>query len=247
MNTKLLMIVGGVVLVILIGAGIFLYMNRDTTATAQPSPSASPSSTASNFYSSASPVVGASSSPNIYSSSSPQISNNSVLSVDPTTEQAATLRRLSLALEKTKDWGLWKSNAILSGLVISFAPSLDYNSANEVYIFDSPDDTANHYTVSVSQATSNALRAVIPVADYQGVLKPINRTYWKASYIDALIIALNNGGRQFAANNTVTSVELILRRSDPNDYLQWIVKFNTKTISNTLTVKVDAEAKTVVK
>jgi len=97
----------------------------------------------------------------------------------------------------------------------------------------------------VAESTNNTLRAVIPVADYQGVLKPINRSYWKASYVDALIVAMANGGKSFTTNNAITNVELVLRRADPSDYLYWIVKFNTNVISNSLTVKVDASTKAV--
>lgn len=128
---------------------------------------------------------------------------------------------------------------------MTFDAKLQLDSANEVYVFDSPDDPNNHLTVSVAQSSGNMLRAIIPTADYQGTLTPIKTEFWKSNYADAVQFADKNGGATFMAANTITSVDVKLYRTAPKDFLYWVVTYHTADATKSLTVKMDASTKTL--
>lgn len=228
-------LVVAVALIVIVGLGIggyVLYTNRSTSqvaSTSTPSalvskstnPSASPSATA--------------------------ISSSSILTADPTLVTTDSKSRFALAAQKISAWDMAKKNAQFSGLFMTFDPSLSLNSTTEVYVFDSADDSTNHYTVSVSQTSGSSLRAIIPVADYQGVLLPIDQKYWQSNYVEAIQTADKNGGKDFRQGHSVTSVDVNLLRTSPNNYLYWVVTYKTKDASTTLSVKVNANDKTVVR
>ncbi|MFA6082296.1 MAG: hypothetical protein WC773_02715 [Patescibacteria group bacterium] len=230
MNKRLLFAVVGIVVVLgAIAVVLMVFANKKTGTT---TPTSSPSA-----VSSTSPSA----------SSSASASTDSILSADTKLATENSINRFATAKSRISQWPMWKSNATFSGLFISLSATLKLDSANEVYVFDSTDDNANHYTISISQSTGSSLRAIIPKSDYQGSLLAIDTAYWKSSYVDAVQIADQNGGSQFSSSNKVTGVDVNLQRSTPNNYLYWIVTYKTADAGTSLVVKIDANSKTVVK
>ena len=225
------LIVAAMVITGALGGGVILLTRRTPTPTAPPAPikdepkSDTPTTT----------------------TNEPTISSNSILSADTAKAAEDSKKRFASAMDKIKQWSLWKPDAQFSGLFMSFGPTLLLDSANEVYVFDSPSDQDHHYTVSVAQSSGNILRAYIPLADYQGALLPIKPEYWQSNYVEAVQFTYNNGGKEFMAANTTTGVDVSLIRATPNNYLYWVVTYNTKDPSVTLAVKMDAKDKTLVK
>lgn len=172
---------------------------------------------------------------------------NTIIAADAVSEGEISKKRFTTSNEKLVSWSLYKTNANFTGLFITLDPKLELNSANEVYVFDSPDDTNNHYTVSLAQSSGNTLRAIIPISDYQGTLLPIKKEFWQVQYVEALQIAHKNGGQEFISANTVTNVEMKLVRADPKDFLYWVITYHTKDIAKSFTIKVDANDKSVTK
>lgn len=241
---KTVAILAGLLLLVALGYGGYAYLSSKKST----GPSATPPVASSSSTATSSPSTSASSSSSPSASSSPSTSTgaNLISTADPITEFEANKKRYTTAISKAQGWNMWKPNAQFSGLFITLDPKLELNTANEVYVFDSPDDTQNHFTVSVSQVTGNALRAYVPIADYQGALKPIDRKFWQSSYVDAIQFALKNGGQTFANQNQVTSVDANMTRIDPSGFLTWVVTFHTKDATTFLTVKMDANTKTLV-
>ncbi len=234
MTSRLLIII--VVIVVLagaVGAGLLIFSRRNPAPTT-PSNQSTTTSTESTTTTTT-------------SSSTAQPAANSVLSADPVQASTDSKARFTAASKKISEWSLVKPNFAFTGLFMSFDAKLTYNSANEVYVFDSPDERDNHYTVSVAQSSGNMLRALVPVSDYQGVLLPIKTEFWLANYVEAVQFADQNGGSSFAANNQVTSVDVNLLRTTPNNFLYWVVTYKTKDPTISLTVKMDAKDKVLVK
>lgn len=229
-----------VVLVVLIAAGLIGYSflgRKSTTATTPTKSTASTSSTSSS----------GTGTPATTTATTTTFPANSILAADPLVEADASKKRFSTAQDKLKSWPLYKSNAVFTGLFMTFDSKLELNSTNEVYVFDSPDDTADHFTVSVAQSSGNTLRAIIPNTDYQGTLSPIKLEFWLSNYVDAVQNAYKNGGKSFMDQNQITTVDAKLYRTTPNDFLYWVVQFHTKDVTKSLTVKIDAKDKIVVK
>ncbi len=227
------MLIAIVVLVLLGASGVlaYSYYNKKSPTTQSP--------TSNN--SSSDPSI--TSTPNTTTT----LATNSILAADAVSEGENSKKKFTTSSEKLNSWPLYKANANFTGLFITLDTKLELNSANEVYVFDSPDDANNHYTISLAQSSGNTLRAIIPIGDYQGTLLPIKKEFWQVQYVEALQIAHKNGGQEFMSANAVTSVEMKLVRADPKDFLYWIVTYHTKEVSKSLAVKVDANDKTVIK
>ena len=143
--------------------------------------------------------------------------------VDPKDFTTEIKAELDLADKKAKEYN---TNEVLSGLEITISGTLIPRSGNATYIYDQPKDTANHYTVSISQGTQAFIRALIPVEDYFGILKPINVKSWRLNYIDALKIAEKNGGQDFRSKNELRELKLTLKHDNPKGWLYWFVRYS---------------------
>ena len=172
---------------------------------------------------------------------------DSILTVDSTVVATQSKKRFSEAKDRLTTWTLWKSNAQFSGLFMSFDQNMVLDSSNEIYVFDSPDDANHHYTISVSQSSGNSLRALVPKTDYQGALLPIKTEFWQSNYVDAIQFADKNGGSDFIKANDITSIDANLLRTSPNDFLYWVITYKTNDSANSLTIKMDAKEKKLVK
>lgn len=120
----------------------------------------------------------------------------------------------------------WKANAQFYGIVLKIYPELKENALTETYVFGSNDDSQNWWTYSISEQSQKIVRATVPKEDYLGTaLLPINETYWKISYIDALKTAESGGGLNFRAQNPEAQIYVILARTQPKDWLWWQVNY----------------------
>jgi len=120
-------------------------------------------------------------------------------------------------------------------------PGVEINSGNNRYVFASPEDTDNNWTITISQLTSNYIRALIPKNDYMGDLEELNTKLWKFNYVTALQLAEANGGLTFRENNSIASIKLTLKHTSPNNWLLWHVTYTSATGSE-LTVKIDSNS-----
>ncbi len=232
-------IIGFVLLVAAVGIGFVIIGKRNPAPTTSPGPTTPAPSQ--------SPTPTPSTTPTPSPSPSSALDPNSVIAADPITAGQDATKRYNAVISKLTSWPLWKQNALFSGLFIAFGPTLEYNSGNEVYVFDSPDDKANHFTISVAQGSGNMLRALIPKDDYQPDVTPINRDFWKINYVEALQFAETEGGTAYRSQNKVTSVDVNLLRTTPNNFLYYVVTYHTKNPTQLLTIKIDAKDKTLVK
>jgi hypothetical protein len=231
MNSIFVLIFGVVVLLLIVfGGGYLLLTNKNTPNTATPTSSTSATTTSASSTTSTSSSVPA----------------NSILTADAVSVATSSKKRFADAQARLSAWPLWKSDAQFSGLFMTFDQYLILDSVNEIYVFDSASDASNHYTISVSQASGNSLRALVPKADYQGALLPINSEFWQSNYVDAIQFADKNGGSDFMKTNSVTAIDANLLRTAPNNYLYWVVTYKTSENTNSLTVKMDAKTKTLV-
>ncbi|MFA7243860.1 MAG: hypothetical protein WC080_01030 [Patescibacteria group bacterium] len=131
-------------------------------------------------------------------------------------------------------------NNAFSALVVELPGDLALNSGNDRFVFTSPDNAANNWTITFSELTGNFIRAIIPKSDYLGELKPVNTNLWKFQYVTAIQIAEQNGGKTFRENNSLTGVTLTLKHGDPNNWLAWTVEYNSK--DNKFVKQVDANS-----
>lgn len=121
----------------------------------------------------------------------------------------------------------YNPNEALAAIEITIPGNLVPRSGNATYIYDQPKDAANHYTVSIAQATQNFIRAVIPKEDYFGQITPVNPKSYKLKYIEALKVAEKNGGKDFRGKNTLTELKLTLKNADPKGWLYWFVHYSS--------------------
>jgi len=147
------------------------------------------------------------------------------------------------ALAKTKAEEAKKSNT-LRAIEIEL-PSMSINSGNNRYIFASPEDTDNNWTITISQLTQNYIRASIPKSDYMGDLEELNTKLWKFNYVTALQIAESNGGLNFRENNSIASIKLTLKHTSPDNWLLWNIVYASAT-GNELSIKIDSNSGQVI-
>lgn len=156
------------------------------------------------------------------------------------TEQEAKLSLLSLAnidpsefdeLVKTQyASGRKKAEEInpnykLSAIQI-ILPSLEINVGDTRYIFSSPTDSQNNFTITFSNTSNNYLRAIIPKDDYLGDLAIMDTSLWKFNYVTAIQIAEKAGGKEWREKNGLSSVEILLFQDTSLNILKWTVQYD---------------------
>jgi type II secretory pathway pseudopilin PulG len=144
--------------------------------------------------------------------------------VDATDFDAVVKNELDLANTKAKEANLKYQ---LAALEIEMPGTLLPNTGNDRYVYTADNDKSNNWTITISQSTSNYLRAIIPKDDYLGSLQPINQGLWKFNYVTALQIAEKNGGKDWREKNSPTSLKLTLRHKPPKNWLTWTVEYST--------------------
>lgn len=143
---------------------------------------------------------------------------------DPADFASEVKTEQDLADSKAKAYG---ADEVLGAIEITIPGSLVPRSGNATYIYDQSKDSANHFTISIAQATQNFIRAIIPREDYFGQLTPINLNSYKLKYIEALKVAEKNGGKDFRDKNTLTELKLTLKNADPKGWLYWFVHYSS--------------------
>lgn len=154
---------------------------------------------------------------------------------DPADFTAELKTELALADSKAKEYNAAEA---LSAVEVSLPGSLAPRSGSTVYIYDQPKDATYHFTINISQATPNFVRAIIPKADYFGTLTTINLNSWKLSYIEALKVAEKNGGSEWRQKNVLSEMKLTLKNGNPKGWLYWVVHYVSG--NNVLDLQVDA-------
>lgn len=113
----------------------------------------------------------------------------------------------------------------LAAVEVELPGLLQPNSGNSRYIFSQESDTKNNWIITISQNTGNYIRAAIPKEDYLGNVAVMNTKLWKFNYVTALQIAEKNGGLEWREKNTIKNARLILRHTQPNNWLTWTVEY----------------------
>jgi len=168
--------------------------------------------------------------------------NNDVVSedlttVDPDSVVNSAKENYRVAFQKAREW---RQDAYFVAFSLKLT-SVELESGNETYVFDSPSDPSNHFVVTIAQKSKRYLRAIIPQTDYLGAgLLPVDAKFWKISYAGALQIAEKNGGYEFRDSHLDWTLELTLKRDEPNGWLWWFVEYGQKDQSNSLTVQINA-------
>lgn len=143
------------------------------------------------------------------------------------------------ALAKSKAMEVRGSNTLRA--IIVELPGMEINSGNNRYIFASPEDTENNWTIAISQLTGNYIRALIPKNDYMGDLPELNTKLWKFNYVTALQIAESNGGLAYREDNSISQITLTLKHDSSNNWLIWTVCY-ASSAGNELSIKIDSNS-----
>jgi len=128
----------------------------------------------------------------------------------------------------------------LSAIVVELPASLEVNSGTDRYVFVSDKDTLNNWVITFSQENQSYLRALIPKGDYIGNAPVMDTTLWKFNFVTALQIAEENGGMGFREANSLESVTMTLRHTEPNNWLLWNVEYKARGTS--FKVNIDANS-----
>lgn len=148
--------------------------------------------------------------------------------------QDATLKK-EYALANEKAVAANPGNKIAK-IETTIGSSLQVEDVSTRYIFVSDSDKANNWLITISLASQNFIRALIPKEDYAGDLLPIDLKNWKFSYISALQYAEKEGGLDWRESNTLKSVSISLRQSTAETAV-WTVEYTGDT--NNFSVSID--------
>lgn len=149
--------------------------------------------------------------------------------------QTRTSTNLTIAKSKAAEW---KSDAYFAAYNVKVPADLTSTDPAETFVFGSPSDTANWWTISIDK-DGKYIRALIPKEDYLGQdPQPIVESAWQKNYLDALKTAESNGGLTFRGKNPEAQISLILEQTAPNNYLWWVVTYQGATTS--LKVRISA-------
>jgi len=184
--------------------------------------------------------------PTTTESPTPTSTGTDITTIDPNSIAEESKANFSLAEKKASEWS---NSAVLYAVSIKIPNTLNPSEVVEVYTFGSPAALQNWWTISISVRTGNYIRAVIPKEDYLGSnLIPVARKYWKINYVEALQTAEKNGGKEWRDSiSGDIQINETLMHTDPNNYLYWVVDYQTLSGSDKLTVKVDANTGEVAK
>lgn len=150
---------------------------------------------------------------------------SNLTNINTTTIDTAAEDQLAVADGKAAE--VDKKNVLIA-VEVRLPQSLDSSSGDTTYIYSSTSDKTNNWIITLSNASNNFLRARVPKEDYIGDLKAVNRSYWKTNYVAALQIAEKNGGLNFRSANEISEIKLLLKNSDPKNWLYWFVSYSGK-------------------
>ncbi len=154
-----------------------------------------------------------------------EVKISNLTNIDAATLDADIKNQLSTADSKAAETD--KKNVLIA-VEVRLPQSLASSSGDTSYIYSSMSDKTNNWIVTLSNTSNNFLRAKVPKEDYIGDLKPVNRSYWKINYIAALQVAEKNGGLDFRNANEISEIKLLLKNSDPKNWLYWFVSYSGK-------------------
>jgi len=157
--------------------------------------------------------------------------------VDPVNYDEPVKKEYALAAVKAKEVN---SNYQLAVVEVDLPASLALNSGNDRYLFVTDKDKTNNWVITLSLETGNFIRSLIPKDDYMGNPQVMNTKLWKFNYVTALQIAEKDGGEAWRESNTLESVTLVLKHTDPNNYLTWSITYQGK--GSSLFKKIDANS-----
>lgn len=185
-------------------------------------------------------------SPTETESPTPTSTESDITTIDPDSITEESKSNLSLGEKKA---GEWSNGAVLYAVSVKIPSTLSASEVVEVYTFGAPASPYDWWTISISVRTGNYIRAVIPKEDYLGSnLIPIARQYWKTNYVEALQVAEKNGGKEWReSKQEAVQINETLMHTDPNNYLYWVVDYQTLSGSDKLVIKVNANTGEVVK
>lgn len=125
-------------------------------------------------------------------------------------------------------------NYTLAAIEIEIGQNLTQDEVLSRYIFITSKDTENNWVYTVSQTTASYIRALIPKSDYFGSTTEMNTKLWQYNYVTALQLAEKNGGQDFREDNDITGIKLTLRHYGDNNWLMWIVRYDSESTNKTI-------------
>lgn len=159
--------------------------------------------------------------------------------VDATDFDSAVKAELELAESKAVEVN---SQNKLAASQYELPADLLPNSGLSRYIFSAENDKNNNWSITISQDSSNYIRALIPKADYLGEMPAVNSKLMKFNYVTALQIAEKNGGLEWREKNELAGVKLTLRHTSPKNWLTWTIEYQGKEQFATLKKNIDANS-----
>lgn len=157
--------------------------------------------------------------------------------VDPISYDEPTKKEYALASTKAKEAN---PNNQLAAIEVDLPATLALNSGTDRYIFVSDKDKINNWTIAMSLDTGNYIRAIIPKDDYMGNPQVMDTNLWKFNYVTALQIAEKNGGKTWRENTDLQGITLIMKHTDPNNFLTWSITYQG--LNSSFFIKIDANS-----
>lgn len=193
------------------------WFSKKTTTSASPTPTASVSTTATGY--------------------------GQLLTADAAAISSLFNSNFNQAQAKAKSW---KQDAQLYAVNVKLSKNLGTNQAIETFIFGSSQDTNYWWTDAISENSGNFVRAIVPKEDYLSDVKTaINNNYWKINYLQALLIAEDNGGQAFREQDPESQITLNLYNSQPKGWLWWLVEYKNNS-GESLKIRINAGDQSVV-
>lgn len=166
---------------------------------------------------------------------------SNLTNLDPADFDNTTKNEYALASAKALEV---RTDYQIGAIIVEIGQNLQADSVNTRYVFISPKDTINNWTITISQASNNYIRALIPKADYMGDLPSMNTKLWQYNYVTALKLAEKAGGQDWRGKNDLQSVKLTLAHGGSDNALLWKVEYTGA--SNNFIVNLDASTGAVV-
>lgn len=145
----------------------------------------------------------------------------------------------SVAKEKAL---LWQNDAQFVFLKIQIPADLNLRKITETYVFTSEKSKSLYWTMGLD-LEQNYIRALIWKEDFLKEESPklIATQFWKTDWISAFQKADKNDGQEFRDKyDDDLTIAINLTYAQPNNYLYWIVKYQSLTSGDTVSIQIDA-------
>jgi hypothetical protein len=142
----------------------------------------------------------------------------------------------------------WRSDAKLVYVNVKIPLNLDLALVQHTFVYDSANDSYNHWVITIETANKSFIRSLIPKTDYLGTApQEILASFLQVNFIKALQTCDKGDGQDFRSQNPSNyQIELNLVRTT-EESLRWKCKYSTFDETKTKEIIVNAETGEIIK